>query len=53
MSKNRTSLWGGVLRGVFLLRLTNEKEDGLENVNVLFKRHNMALNGAACNDGTF
>jgi hypothetical protein len=38
---------------VFLLWLTNGKEDGLEDINVKLKRHNMALNGAPCNDETF
>ena len=43
---------GGGLKGVFLLRLANREEDGLENINVRLKRHNMMLNGAACYDGT-
>jgi hypothetical protein len=41
-----------VLRGMFLFRLTNGKDDGLEDINVRFKRNNMVLNGAASNDGT-
>jgi hypothetical protein len=52
MSKNGASLKGGRLRRVLLLRLTNGEEDGLEDINVRFKRHNMALNGAACYDET-
>jgi hypothetical protein len=46
-SKSLASLWGGVLRGVFLLKLKNGEEDGLKDVDVRLKRHNMALNGAA------
>jgi hypothetical protein len=41
-----------MLRSVFLLRLTNEEEDGLENIDVRLKCHNMVLNGATCNDET-
>ena len=43
-------MWANMLRSVFLL--THAKEDGLVDVNVRLKRHHMALNGAACNDGT-
>ena len=43
---------GGGLRGLFLVRLAKGEEDGLEDINVGFKRHNMTLNGAACYDGT-
>jgi hypothetical protein len=50
-SKNGASLRGSRLRRVVLLRLTNGEEDGLEDINVRFKRHNMPLNGAACYDG--
>ena len=51
-AQNRPPLWGSMLRSVFLLRLTNGEEDGLEDVDVRLKRHNMALTEAACNDGT-
>ena len=41
-----------MVRRVVLLKFTKRKDDGLEDINVGLKRHNMALNGAACNDGT-
>jgi hypothetical protein len=37
---------------MFLVRLAKGEEGGLEDINVGFKRHNMALNEAACYDGT-
>ena len=50
--QKQASLRGGELRGVLLLRLTNREEDGLEDIKIRLKRHNMALNEAACSDGT-
>ena len=51
-SKNGPPLWGNLLENVFLLRFAHREEDGLEDVDVQFERHNMALNGVASNDGT-
>jgi hypothetical protein len=43
-------LRGGVLKRVLLVTLTNGEDDGLEDIKVQLERHNMALNGSACNN---
>ena len=51
-NKNIPSLKGNLLESVHVLRLTHGEEERLEDVDVRFERHNMALNGAASNDGS-
>jgi hypothetical protein len=51
-SKNGPPLWGNLLGGVLLLRLTHGEDEKLEDVDVRLEHHNMALNGAASNDKT-
>lgn len=51
-SKNGLSLWGNLAGGVLLLSLTHGGEETLEDGNVRFKHHNMALNAEESNDET-
>ena len=43
-SKNRSSLWGHMLRDVFLVKIMHGKEDGLVDVNIQLQSYNMVLN---------